>query len=347
MQSLVAFAALLAAVNAIPAPAPQLIDFSDPSTEAIVSTPGALTGPPVGAFSQPDVYNPTKANAVAASAIASKPLTSASRTKGLRKGKGSGSHKRGVNDPCAPQPSSASPPVGDNSTPQSFQSSFANLGSNLPVPSGYSSIFTNAQASTSEVGYLGLYPLDSYDPQACATLCDNKDLCFAFNIYVERDPSLNPAAGSSCSNPPPITNVKCTLYGMPISANTATNSGETRASFQIVIAGSNGYQKIPVPDPIPGFTLPVNVPGAINAPLAADGSNTYMGYKLFPSDPFNPAQCATACLAQNAYNVKHHASTPCSYQACVSFIHYPLVFLASFVLQLLTAFNRLLSMHMF
>jgi len=339
MQSLIAFAALLAVVNAIPAPAPQLIDFSAPPADAVVSSPGALTGPPVGAFSQPDVYSPTKANAVAAAAIASKPLTSASKSKGLRKGKGSSSQKRGVNDPCGAQPSSASPPSGDNTSPQSFYQTFANVGSNVPTPSGYTSVFTNGQGSISEVGYLGLYPLDSYDPQACATLCDQKDLCFAFNIFVERDPSQNPAA--SCMNPSPITNVKCTLYGMPISANTATNTGETRVSFQIVIAGSNGYQKIPVPDPIPGFTLPVNVPGAINAPSAADGSNTYMGYKLFPNDPFNPAQCATACLAQNAYNVKHHASTPCSYQACVS----PYPFSSVIVLLIYTMMLIFLNSH--
>jgi hypothetical protein len=89
----------------------------------------------------------------------------------------------------------------------------------------------------------------------------------------------------------------------------AVNTGQTRSSFQVVIAGSNGYTLSTVPT-LPGYTGPVSLGiGAINAPLDCNGYNTYMGYKLFNDGaPFDPGRCAAACTAQTAYNIAHPPS---------------------------------------
>ncbi|KAL9115553.1 MAG: hypothetical protein Q9187_007292, partial [Circinaria calcarea] len=65
-------------------------------------------------------------------------------------------------------------------------------------------------ASTQQAGYMGLYTLSSYDTIKCQQYCDTAPSCYAFNMYMERDPSVDPA--DDCPNPPSITNFKCTLY---------------------------------------------------------------------------------------------------------------------------------------
>lgn len=87
---------------------------------------------------------------------------------------------------------------------------------------------------------MGLYTLTEYDTLGCASQCDQASGCVAFNMYVERDPSLN-ANAVSCPNPPSTTNYKCTLWGAPVSSDEATNTGQYQDSFEIVIAGSNGW----------------------------------------------------------------------------------------------------------
>lgn len=86
---------------------------------------------------------------------------------------------------------------------------------------------------------MGLYTLKAYDSLACQSKCDQAQGCQAFNLYVERDPSLDPNA-NQCPNPPSTTNYKCTLWGAPVSSAEATNYGQWRESFHVVIAGSNG-----------------------------------------------------------------------------------------------------------
>jgi len=49
--------------------------------------------------------------------------------------------------------------------------------------------------------------LNEYSTQTCASKCDAIDGCAAFNIYFERDPTLNPN-DASCKNPPSTTNIK-------------------------------------------------------------------------------------------------------------------------------------------
>ena len=85
---------------------------------------------------------------------------------------------------------------------------------------------------------MALYTLTSYDTITCQQKCDAAAGCVAFNIYIERDPSVAPGPG--CDNPASTINYKCTLYGLPISAATATNMGQYRDNFEVVITGSNG-----------------------------------------------------------------------------------------------------------
>jgi len=63
-------------------------------------------------------------------------------------------------------------------------------------------------------------------------------LLLTLSTVYERDPSVVPA--DSCSNPASTTVIKCVLWGSPVTAETAVNSGQWRADFHVVIAGSNG-----------------------------------------------------------------------------------------------------------
>lgn len=108
-----------------------------------------------------------------------------------------------------------------------------------PTPQGYSAAFRDLRASTSQANYMGFYTLQTYNTTQCAEECNNANGCEAFNIFFERDPLLNPAP--ACPNPLPTTNIKCTLWGSPVSAATATNNGQYREQFHVVIAGSDGF----------------------------------------------------------------------------------------------------------
>lgn len=115
---------------------------------------------------------------------------------------------------------------------------YSNLAVDSYVPQGYEIVFQNLNAATQQSGYLGFYTLNGYDTIACRQQCDATATCTAFNTYIERDPVVEP--GDGCSNPNSTAVAKCALYGLPISADTATNSGQFQEDFQIVIAGSNG-----------------------------------------------------------------------------------------------------------
>ncbi|PNS14331.1 guanine nucleotide-binding protein subunit beta [Sphaceloma murrayae] len=160
-------------------------------------------------------------------------------------------------DPCAPQPDGHGP---DNLTVDAFMNSadFKQVSTSAPTSvsgkSGavYAQVFSNLQAAVSANSYLGLHTLYAYDVSACAAFCEDTSLCTSFNIYIERDPSLNPTKNDStastvwgywCPNPEAITNYKCTLWGSNLDASMATNKGQWRRDFEVVITGSNGYDK--------------------------------------------------------------------------------------------------------
>lgn len=161
--------------------------------------------------------------------------------------------------------------------------------------------------------------LTTYDVQGCADACDSEKYCRGFNIYFERDPSLEP--GSDCPKPTSTTNIKCSLYGYPVALNAATNTGQWRQDFQVVIAGSNGYSKTDKPLPtVDGFKTPTSLPAAINAPLD-NGYDTYNGMRLFNDNPFDPSLCAAACEAQTEYDMTHPDSDG-TYKPCNFFVTY-------------------------
>ena len=119
----------------------------------------------------------------------------------------------------------------------------------------------------------------------------------------ERDPSVDPT--DACDNPPSITVVKCVYYGGPVTANSATNVGQWRNDFQVVIAGSNGYVNNSISTPV-GYTGPTYLGnGAIQAPNDCNGQNTYMGAKIFTSGAFDANLCAAACSATSDYDRQH------------------------------------------
>ena len=83
---------------------------------------------------------------------------------------------------------------------------------------------------------------------------------------------------------------------------------------------SIGYNKAAPPPAIGGFSGPVGLGGAINAP------NSYLGYQYFPfsqSQGYTPSTCAAACQAQTGYDSRHPAAD-CTYLPCVFFNAYVL-----------------------
>ncbi|KAF2873525.1 hypothetical protein BDV95DRAFT_489957, partial [Massariosphaeria phaeospora] len=147
-------------------------------------------------------------------------------------------HKR----ECSPLPSGHGP-VPDTDSASGFLSygALTESAKLAGLPRGYTKAFTNLQGSTQGEGYMVHTILDSYSEDACAKQCDSEDRCLSFNIYYERSPSLNP--GANCTDPVSTTLIKCALWGVEISAETATNVGQWRGDFHIVITGSNGYNK--------------------------------------------------------------------------------------------------------
>ncbi|KAK5109679.1 hypothetical protein LTR62_006801 [Meristemomyces frigidus] len=145
--------------------------------------------------------------------------------------------------PCSPMPIGYGPVPSPN-TEAAFKtfSSFASAASNAITPQLYQRIFTNLNASEtagSSNVYLGYYELKTYDPASCTAICDTTSGCVGTNLYFERDPSLVP--GDACPNPTALTLIKWS----PVTVQAATNDGQYQAQFHVLIAGSNGYMKLP------------------------------------------------------------------------------------------------------
>lgn len=190
------------------------------------------------------------------------------------------------------------------------------------APNSYFQNFKNLGAANSAMNYLGYSVVNtgSYDVDWCAAKCTAKAGCLSFNIYFERDPTLDP--GSGCPDPAAFANIKCSFWGTGLDTTTATNVGQWRNKFQVAIAGSNAYTSYKLGGPVDGWTGPQNLGNAaLNAPLW-DCSNTwsYLGYKLLQTGSVDPRLCAAACDAQTAYNKKHPA--PSGAVACNAFGSY-------------------------
>jgi hypothetical protein len=179
-----------------------------------------------------------------------------------------------------------------------------------PAPIGYFQTYNNKQAASSAMNYLGYTVVDTgngYDVSWCASKCSSKAGCTAFNIYFERDPTLDPGPG--CPNPPAFANIKCSFWGTALDETSATNTGQFRYDFEVAIAGSNAYTSYKLGGPVAGWSGPQNLGNAaLNAPLW-DCTNTwtYLGYKLLQAGSVDPRLCAAACDSQSTYNKAHPA----------------------------------------
>ncbi|KAL2062072.1 hypothetical protein VTL71DRAFT_6338 [Oculimacula yallundae] len=144
---------------------------------------------------------------------------------------------------CAMQPAGSGPAVIPD-TANAFRNNpiFTAAAISGFAPTNYTRSFVNLQGSSQVANYLGNTLLTSYSPAQCGSFCSQTAGCVAFNTFFERDPSMDPNA-VGCPNPSSVTNIKCVLWGNKIDSTTATNVGQNRASFQVVIAGSNGYNR--------------------------------------------------------------------------------------------------------
>lgn len=220
---------------------------------------------------------------------------------------------------CSPQPAGAGPKVSpDTDTAFSNYPYFHALANSVAPPFPYIEKFRDLNGSTQQNSYLTYYVLNSYDINKCASYCNNVNLCTAFNLYVERDPSVDP--GAACPNPPSTTNYKCALWGSSISRDTATNTGQYREQFHVVIAASNGYDKTPFVTP----TAPANF--SLSASLSNKAITLAGQYSLgseFFAGPYDPSLCGFYATAQTSANrIDAQSKGLKTYQPCNSFNSY-------------------------
>ncbi|KAF2717843.1 hypothetical protein K431DRAFT_232193, partial [Polychaeton citri CBS 116435] len=224
---------------------------------------------------------------------------------------------------CAAQPTGASGAPSyspDSASAFASQTSFGDIASAAPTPSGYDQTFVNLAGSNNAYGYLGFTTLSTYDTKTCAQKCDKINGCMAVNIYFERDPSLDP--GANCPDPASATMIKCVFWGGPVDSSNAVNKGQWRQNFQVLIAGSNGYVNKTLATPA-GYKPAVYLGNAaINAPYDSQGYNSFMGSTIFTSGPFNSSLCADYCNAQNKYNRAHPPTDGSPVQTCQFFNTY-------------------------
>jgi hypothetical protein len=204
-------------------------------------------------------------------------------------------------DPCAPQPAAYGPPTTPD-TVEAFQKNpvYSNQALQAKTPSGYVQTFKNFNASVNSNSYLAYKILESYDVAGCAKYCDDTELCQGFNVYVERDPVWNPDQ-CSCKNPTSMAQYKCSIFGSGVEKSAATNFGEQRDDFQVVIVGSNGYEKDvehTTPPTCPGYNNPQDCGTKLH-----DQPRYCIGEQSFPG-PFDASLCAAYATKQNAVNLK-------------------------------------------
>ncbi|KAI7264323.1 hypothetical protein KC345_g8861 [Hortaea werneckii] len=148
-------------------------------------------------------------------------------------------------DFCAPEGLAGSAPTTNNpDTADAFLKNdvYNTSATSADTPDGYVTAFKNLNGATEMPSYMGYVRLDSYNTTACAAQCNSASGCNAFNIFYQRTPTLNPAPG--CPDPASGTVVTCSLYSSSIDAGSVTNKGQWREKFHVVIAASNGYNRV-------------------------------------------------------------------------------------------------------
>ncbi|ORY13438.1 hypothetical protein BCR34DRAFT_599966 [Clohesyomyces aquaticus] len=228
-----------------------------------------------------------------------------------------GRYESGSGD-CAPNVNTGDVPLPSGNTWEDFAdfSTYNIFSKAANIPAGYSEVFENLNATIISPSYMGVHTLSSYDSQSCADLCDNTTGCKSINVFISRDPSVDP--GVDCPNPEAIANYYCALYGEPVSGSDATNYGQhlhpTDANgqdFVVVLRASNAYTKDDNnPGSIPGFKGPFGVPAGMNVSTAEDGLLASVHF-ITPTDPHLCADLCTNINLAKAYGA--YRDTPCSY----------------------------------
>lgn len=108
------------------------------------------------------------------------------------------------------------------------------------------------------LGFLGVQTLETYNTTQCASFCNDLPTCGSINIYFERLPVVDPSRRYGCPDPDSTTHIKCVLWRSKLTKDDAANIGEIREDFQVVIAGSNLYNKQAGVLEVPGFNGPNN-----------------------------------------------------------------------------------------
>ncbi|KAK6006827.1 hypothetical protein QM012_005835 [Aureobasidium pullulans] len=311
MRYTLAFQGFAALAMAMPAARPQEIDVN-----MVLAAPEPVTYDPViGATAQVVSYDYTSLIAQATAPATSVASDVAATATAIQ--------KRGA--ACTSlAPGASGAPTYSPDTPAAFASNpdFASIASSAPVPTGYTNTFTNANASNSAYGYLGFTTLSTFDSTKCAAKCNAIYGCLSFNLYFERDPSVDPGFGASgCENPPSVTYIKCVFWGGPVSRSNANNYGQYRNQFQVLIAGSNGYTNNTIAN-IAGYSDAIYYgTHAIDAPLDAQGYNTFITSKIF-TGPFDARLCAAACDAQTQYAIDNPSADGTPAKKCQFFNTY-------------------------
>lgn len=190
-----------------------------------------------------------------------------------------------------------------------------------------------------DLGFLGTHFLEHYDPDECARICNDLPTCASFNLYFERDPIYKPNTTAGCPNPPSTTNINCVIWQSHLETHEATNFGELREEFQVVIAGSNLYNKINWPLDLSdlGFSGPrldIDNDAAFSVPDEPTGGySTLLEQKpLYYSyydasatlDRYDPIICAHLCSNITNAAKPTFPFTKNAYPVCSMFVAYEL-----------------------
>lgn len=98
------------------------------------------------------------------------------------------------------------------------------------APTGYYQNFKNLGGANSAMNYLSYTVVNTgYDVDYCAAKCTSKSGCLSFNIYFERDPTVDP--GNDCPDPEAFANIKCSFWGTGLDTSTANNVSQWRNKF--------------------------------------------------------------------------------------------------------------------
>ncbi|KAI5275087.1 hypothetical protein E4T47_01967 [Aureobasidium subglaciale] len=292
MRAVALIAAAAALAVASPVAHPQIFDLED--LESIDAAP-AVTAP-AGVGSETVTYNVAAATASVFAEVANDVTPDIDTADGTT----SSVLKR---DACSPQPQSPYTYTTSSNTDTAFlaDTTYSDAALNAQTPTGWKQTFQNLKGSVSTSAYLGYVSYPSYNPNVCAAECLKRTGCLSFNIFFERNPTVDPGTKSTtCNQPTSQTALKCTFWGVPAEQASAVNTGGYRNDYHVVIAGSNGYKVIKPSKPLSGLTST-----ALDSCAMQETCGSYLTIKTFnDGKPYDQNRCNAACAAITAESLK-------------------------------------------